>query len=286
MRKKKFRKITEKNIASIYGKIFGLKKRWVDPTNFLNVYATLMIISYNIDVSGCGYNDSILKCKYISKWDVSLNKDTIIIDLKKTFDRCNNWHLTVRLTVGDKIAFTGSTVKFKYDGIDYTIRLFGKYRRLGQMPDDFDGDILYTGKIRGEFLYKGPTKIYDKKQPMNFGTNLLSSDMIKNLDLEKMYPTAPPADSARGSTIGCPLFPPTPNNGVTAKQFKDAFVGYGSKPDPLNLPEFPDFTEDDLPPLEDLLSGVAELEHHIGEQNRSMEFKIPKNWDSPKKEEE
>ena len=42
------------------------------------------------------------------------------------------------------------------------------------------------------------------------------------------------------------------------------------------------FTEDDLPPIEDVMNGVSELERQIGEQPRDMQFKIPKDWDTKK----
>ena len=35
MREKKFRKITEKNISSIYGKILNIRKKWICPNMFV-----------------------------------------------------------------------------------------------------------------------------------------------------------------------------------------------------------------------------------------------------------
>ena len=43
-----------------------------------------------------------------------------------------------------------------------------------------------------------------------------------------------------------------------------------------------DITEDDLPPIEDVMNGVSELARQIGEQPRDMQFKIPKDWDTKK----
>ena len=273
MRKKKFRKITEKNIASIYGKILGLKKRWVDPTNFDNEYITPMMLSYGMNhLSRCEFNVRVSRYISVACWDVSLTKNTIVIDIKGFTLGMSSY--VFRLTVGDKIALTGSTIKFKYDGTYYMINLSKRCKRLSPMPGDFDGDVMNVVKIHPELLYKEPIKTYDEKKPLGFGTSLLHSDMIKNLDLEKMYPKAL-ATSARGSLEE--VF--YPNGQPKEIQITSIYGEFGG--DTMSV-----FTEDDLPPLEDLLRGVAELEHHIGEQNRSMEFKIPKNWDSPRKEEE
>ena len=230
MRKKKFRKITNRNAASIYGKIIKMVAMWErkifhNPSGYKIMFSYLKklgpmnldfvtedtIESFGVDIKGCQNEYQI----YIDITSVGLQ------------DVHNDFHFV--LCDGCKVSLTGSSIIIKSDGKLYCARLV-KLIRFPIMASDFDGDVLKLThtKIDAPSLY----------------VNL--KDLPYKLDLSSVY-------------------------GKLGNKYR---LLESSIPD--------DITEDDLPPIEDVMNGVSELERQIGEQPRDMQFKIPKDWDTKK----
>ena len=246
MRKKKFRKITNRNATSIYGKIVKMVAMWErkifhNPSGYKIMFSYLeklgpmnldfvtedTIESFGVDIKG--YQN-----------DYQIYIDITSVGLQGIH---NDFHFV--LCDGCKVSLTGSSIIIKSGGKLYCARLV-KLIRFPIMASDFDGDRL---------------NIYSNLD-LSTHTNVESSMKLALGGLESFIPS---------------------DRGINLDTFKDVVIGIGSKPEPMKpLPDFPDFTEDDLPPIEDVMNGVSELERQIGEQPRDMQFKIPKDWDTKK----
>ena len=237
MRKKKFRKITNRNAASIYGKIVKMVAMWErkifhNPSGYKIMFSYLKklgpmnldfvvedtVESFGVDIKGCQNEYQI----YIDITSVGLQ------------DVHNDFHFV--LCDGCKVSLTGSSIIIKYGGKLYCARLV-KIIRFPMMASDFDGDRLKHTKIYAPSLY-----VNLKKLPY------INPQLISPLDSpwQCVHSAMHMVESIKGDNI---------------KTVED------------------NFTEDDLPPIEDVMNGVSELERQIGEQPRDMQFKIPKDWD-------
>ena len=251
MRDKKFRKITEKNITSIYGKIIQIRNTGYRITKENCFPSGFSLASVNLD------KEPFIPLGDILDIEVTLIKEFNMINISirhKLLSLKTEFRKQFNLTVGTKIQLTGTSIKYKYKGKLFEISMVDYYS-LSLIESSFglplSGNCDKINFDKMGFVYRGPNDIIDNRDKITIPV-----------------PTM----------IECSLLPPTKNVGITAKQFKEVSIGIGSKPDPLNLPDFPDFTEDDLPPLEDVMEGVSELEKEIGECSRKVEFKIPKKW--------
>ena len=238
MREKKFRKITNRNATSIYGKIVKMVAMWErkifhNPSGYKIMFSYLKklgpmnldfvvedtVESFGVDIKGCQ------------------NEYQIYIDITRNGlqDVHHDFHFV--LCDGCKVSLTGSSIIIKSGGKLYCARLV-KIIRFPIMASDFDGDMLNVIKIDEPSLY---VKLHSLDHV--FGKKI---EELPKLDLSSVY-------------------------GKLGNKYR---LLESSIPD--------DITEDDLPPIEDVMNGVSELERQIGEQPRDMQFKIPKDWDTKK----
>ena len=237
MRKKKFRKITDKNIASIYSKINKTLMTWVNKAQkYPNDYN--ITVEYKKPIFGRNFK-AVDKLVELNVWFRNGQRTkNIEIDLRHDSVMVKNNCLKTILKAGDKIFLTGSDIVIKHNGVYYNIRIVRMYR-LPMLPDDFDGDILNVYSCKdGKFV-----------NPQDF---IVSNDIVNdNWSLDPSIPMLP--------KLNC----------------SSLYGEFGNH-------ETDNITEDDLPPLEDLLNNVGELEEMIGSDTREMQFKIPKGWNKPK----
>ena len=238
MRKKKFRKITNRNATSIYGKIVKMVEMW-ERKIFHNPSGYKIMFSY-LEKLGPMNLDFVTE-DTIESFGVDIkgyqNEYQIYIDINSVGLQGihNDFHFV--LCDGCKVSLTGSSIIIKSGGKLYCARLV-KIIRFPIMASDFDGDRLNVIKMDVPSLY---VKLHSLDHL--FGKKI---EELPKLDLSSVY-------------------------GKFGNQYR---LLESSIPD--------DITEDDLPPIEDVMNGVSELERQIGEQPRDMQFKIPKDWDTKK----
>ena len=238
MRKKKFRKITNRNATSIYGKIVKMVAMW-ERKIFHNPSGYKIMFSY-LEKLGPMNLDFVTE-DTIESFGVDIkgyqNEYQIYIDINSVGLQGihNDFHFV--LCDGCKVSLSGSSIIIKSGGKLYCARLV-KIIRFPIMASDFDGDMLNVIKIDEPSLY---VKLHSLDHV--FGKKI---EELPKLDLSSVY-------------------------GKLGNKYR---LLESSIPD--------DITEDDLPPIEDVMNGVSELERQIGEQPRDMQFKIPKDWDTKK----
>ena len=179
MRKKKFRKITNRNATSIYGKIIKMVAMWErkiyhNPSGYKIMFSYLeklgpmnldfvtedTIESFRVDIKGCQNEYQI----YIDINSVGLR------------DVHNDFHFV--LCDGCKVSLTGSSIIIKSGGKLYCARLV-KIIRFPIMASDFDGDMLNVIKIDEPSLY---VKLHSLDHV--FGKKI---EELPKLDLSSVY---------------------------------------------------------------------------------------------------
>ena len=244
MREKKFRKITEKNISSIYGKILNIRKKWIYPNIFEYGYITPMMLSYKTYASS-KYSEFIQKHSIITSLDVHMTETGFVIEIPEMFMGCKKYNKTFSFKVGDKIFLSGSSIQFKYRGIHYTITV-NKIQKLPQPGEDFDGDKLFNN------LYGNMCVVVDSVDSSCYpGNTDTKNDICTRVDREVAQQIL--SEKMKIAIDDQNQFLPS-GKGVNLDTFKGFVSGIGSKPEPMKpLPNFPYFTEDDLSSMKSVM---------------------------------
>ena len=245
MREKKFRKITEKNISSIYGKILNIRKKWIYPNIFEYGYITPMMLSYKTYTSSGKYSDFIQKHSIITSLDVHITETGFVIEIPEMFMGCKKYNKTFSFEVGDKIFLSGSSIQFKYRGIHYTITV-NKIQTLPQPGEYFDSDKLFNN------LYGNMCVVVDSIDSSCYpGIPIPRTTFAPGVDREVDQRIL--SEKMKIALEDQDQFLPSGKE-VNLDTFKGFVAGIGSKPEPMKpLPNFPYFTENDLPSMENVL---------------------------------